>query len=642
MAGYRKDVQGLRAIAVLGVLVFHAKLPLVGGYWGVDVFFVVSGFVIGLSLFKQLLQRTFKLRIFYRKRFFRLAPSLGLMVAIVSFLSVFLVSPFGISELTGKTGIGSGLLIANIVIARNSQGYFTPSAELNPLLHVWSLSIEEQFYLLIPIILLIIVSIINLLRAKSYTTSIITISTFIVTLTLSSLAFSLFASHPNSWAVSNFFSPIARTWEFGLGMLTALYAISSDRRYSRTTSLVIGLLGIIMIISSFVLINEEFAFPSIWSFLPTFGAVFVILSGTNQNTLLQKILSSKTFNWVGDRSYSFYLWHWPFVIFALALFPFENSVFVSTMGVIISLPLSLLAYKLVELKFKQYSFKTNFKQKVFVALVALLPIVFGGTLLFGSDHGYGVQKIITTQKELSEWHLGNNNGCVWLTDATQIPQACQFNLSSEGKPIYLLGNSQADHFSEGMLIASELLSRPFITSTTNVCPFSPASMIGEGYECEKWNTETIEFLSKTKNGTVIVSNSTGWWNEFGVERYKSDMEELAKTLLGFGHEVTFVTQVPLLSESLEPQKCPTIYYLINSCDLGPSKQIISEEFRAKLFELKSEMLEVNILDTWKFFCSSEGCNSHKDGKYLLRDTNHLTVKTSKDMSFFFRFADFPN
>lgn len=155
-AAKRLDIQGLRAVAVVAVILFHAKLPISGGYFGVDVFFVISGFVISLNyLAEPYLSRGFLMG-FYKRRFFRLFPALAFMICVVLAASVFFISPFGLTDLTGQTALGATFAISNFVILRTSNGYFAHSSEMNPLLHTWSLSVEEQFYLVVPLVLALV------------------------------------------------------------------------------------------------------------------------------------------------------------------------------------------------------------------------------------------------------------------------------------------------------------------------------------------------------------------------------------------------------------------------------------------------------------------------------------------------------
>src|SRR5215218_6373830 len=222
----RADVQGLRAAAVLLVIGFHAGLPLSAGFAGVDIFFVISGFVITALILRHLNAGRFSLAEFYVRRVKRLLPALILMLVVVLALSFLLESPLGPQQTTAKTGVGAMLLVANVVILRTSGDYFDAAATTNPLLHVWSLSVEEQFYLGFSVLLLLAWTVGRRSPARIRATA-----SAVAALTAASLAFAIicsyadgplsFVSDPTSLA---FYSSPTRAWEFGVGALVALWA----------------------------------------------------------------------------------------------------------------------------------------------------------------------------------------------------------------------------------------------------------------------------------------------------------------------------------------------------------------------------------------------------------------------------------
>ena len=214
---FQGEIQGLRAIAVLSVVAYHMGLPLSSGYLGVDYFFVISGFVISGVLINEL-KATNRINLwnFYKRRFFRLVPALAAMVFITSILSFFLISPLGMQQNAAKTGIGSLLLSANKVISELSQRYFDLPAQTNPFLHTWSLSVEEQFYVVFPILLLLLSLILKGKNRKlGYTVIIGSIFTFSLLFFHFNQDFILFTK--NTW-LQGFYSPIGRIWEFLLGV----------------------------------------------------------------------------------------------------------------------------------------------------------------------------------------------------------------------------------------------------------------------------------------------------------------------------------------------------------------------------------------------------------------------------------------
>lgn len=316
--GWRPDIQGLRAVAVLMVVAFHAGLPVPGGFSGVDVFFVISGFVIaGVFLRSHAERGRIRLGSFYRRRFRRLTPALALLVTAVVILSGLLQSPFGEQTTTARTGIGAMLLAANVVIGR-STGYFDVAAERNPLLNTWSLSVEEQFYLLLPILLAL--AYVLMKRWLGPLTIAWCVTSFV---TVASLLLAIFGptSQPLSSLASipSFFSPLTRAWEFGVGVLVAL-ALSNRRGPTKARGL-LATMGLALLGVAAFALSESTPFPGPWTLVPVIGTALLIVSGTEngRGSRISRVLASPSFSYVGDRSYSIYLWHWPIIVFAAGI-----------------------------------------------------------------------------------------------------------------------------------------------------------------------------------------------------------------------------------------------------------------------------------------------------------------------------------
>ena len=256
----RPDIQGLRAIAVLMVVAFHAGLPVPGGFVGVDVFFVISGFVIAATLQREWDQsHGIRFARFYMRRLKRLTPALALMVTVTMLLTAVVISPLGAQQNAAKTAIGAMFIASNIVIANTTGGYFSLAAETNPLLNVWSLSVEEQFYLGFPFLLALGWAIVRRRRGLSAVPLILVGSIVLVSFLLAlvdegGLAF------PGSKDALGFYSPLPRAWEFAAGAFIAL-AISGRRGLGPRTAAVSGTLGLAGLSASVLLISESDAVP---------------------------------------------------------------------------------------------------------------------------------------------------------------------------------------------------------------------------------------------------------------------------------------------------------------------------------------------------------------------------------------------
>ncbi len=348
----RSDIQGLRAIAVLLVIAFHAQLPLPGGFVGVDVFFVISGFVItGMLMREWGAYGRVRLGHFYFRRFLRLTPALALTVTVVALASIVIQSPFGAQQATARTGIGAMLLSANYVIGHAAGDYFAADAATNPLLNTWSLSVEEQFYLAFPALLLLGWILARRhgggLRAPLLIVGAIAVSSFTLSLAWSfgsSLMTQItgYFGGPESFA---FYSSLTRAWEFAVGALLALLLtrLAPLRRGARRA---VGLVGAAAVVAAAVLVRDSAPFPGLAAVLPVTGTLLLILAGSHGTEGVSRLLSTRPLVFIGDLSYSWYLWHWPLIVFAALLFPNQPLVLV-TAAAASFLP-ALLSYRLVE------------------------------------------------------------------------------------------------------------------------------------------------------------------------------------------------------------------------------------------------------------------------------------------------------
>ena len=276
--GYRADIQGLRAVAVLVVIAFHAGLPLPGGFTGVDVFFVISGYVITDMLTREW-DRTGSVSLtrFYLRRAKRLTPALALVVGVTVVASSLLLSPFDQQQLTAQTGLGALALVANFVIALQTGDYFGPAADTNALLHTWSLSVEEQFYLFFPATLLLAWRAGRRLGRPQVTALLV-----VCAIGLASLLMVRGASiglPVDTW-LDLYYSPLTRAWEFAAGAALSLVATYLPRR--GWLAFISGVAGLLMVAASMVLIDESTPFPGKWTLLPVLGVVLSIAAGTMQ------------------------------------------------------------------------------------------------------------------------------------------------------------------------------------------------------------------------------------------------------------------------------------------------------------------------------------------------------------------------
>ena len=390
--GRRRDIQGMRAVAVLLVVLFHAGLPLPGGFVGVDVFFVISGFVITAMLMREW-SRHGRIRFahFYLRRFLRLTPALALVVTVVALASVLLQNPFGAQQTTARTGLGAMLLSANYVIGHAAGDYFADAAATNPLLHTWSLSVEEQFYLLFPALLALgwLLAARGRRRAPGTIVVAIAVGSFALSVAWSfgsaaAEALTTFFGGPESFA---FYSSLTRAWEFAAGAVLAL-GLARIPLPRPSTARVTGLAGAGLLVASAVLITDAQPFPGLVALVPVTGTVLLILAGTHHTTVVSSVLSTRPMVYVGDISYSWYLWHWPLIVFTALLFPNRPLLLVAAAAVSV-LP-AVASYRWLEQPLRRYRPRTRPRAGALIAATLAVPLAACLVLLAGANAGWGL------------------------------------------------------------------------------------------------------------------------------------------------------------------------------------------------------------------------------------------------------------
>ncbi|UZR28732.1 acyltransferase family protein [Methylococcus mesophilus] len=334
----RTDIDGLRAIAVISVLFYHSGVPAFsGGYVGVDVFFVISGFLITRIIDTEIREKRFSLSIFYERRIRRIAPALFCMTLcslLVGFAELFHLE----FEFLGKSAIASSLFYSNIFM-RRTVGYFMPSAETMPLMHTWSLAVEEQYYILFPIVFM--ATAVWFAHRKFVFLSIIF---------LTSLAASAFAIGISRHAV--FYLTPFRIWELLTGSLLAVGCIHPLPQRRALEAL--ALIGIALILGPVFLYDHRTTFPGLAALPPCLGTALLIYAGGRGSTIVNRLLSARVLVFVGLISYSLYLWHWPVIVFVRrVLGPVESSWMRSALAIIFSFLFAMLSWRYVEQPFRR-------------------------------------------------------------------------------------------------------------------------------------------------------------------------------------------------------------------------------------------------------------------------------------------------
>ena len=365
---YRKEIDGLRALAVLSVIFFHGGLKwFSGGYIGVDIFFVISGYLITSIILREKEAGNFSIAAFYERRARRILPALFFIILICIPFAWFWLLPHELKDF-GKSIAAVAIFASNILFWRETD-YFATDAELIPLLHTWSLAVEEQFYLIFPLFMSLFWAL-----GKRWLIGIICLITFL-SLALTEWSWRHFAE-------ANFFLIPTRAWELMIGALVAFH-LNKNQQPSSIFRHLGSILGIGLILFSIILLDKTLPFPSLYALAPTIGTALILIF-TTTDTLVYKLLSQKVFIGIGLISYSAYLWHQPIFVFARISGMAEPNLWIITLLSMFTLLLAYFSWRFIELPFRN---KQRFSRKqIFSAsLIASLTLIGIGTALIVSD-----------------------------------------------------------------------------------------------------------------------------------------------------------------------------------------------------------------------------------------------------------------
>lgn len=497
---YRKDIDGLRALAVLAVLLFHTNLAFTGGFVGVDVFYVISGYLIVGLIEADLSAGSFSFRRFYERRIRRLYPALFLVLAVTSVWVVWRMLWVDLQDYARS-------LLSVIVYLSNLQfysetGYFTEEATIKPLLHTWSLAVEEQFYLIVPLLMVL---------AHRWLPRWGRIGLWGLVVALS---FALCLVMIGRDKAATFYLLPTRAWEIGLGGLIALTGTAWVKR-SRPLAEVLGLGGLSAILYSMMNFNGNIPFPDARAALPVLGAAAVIAGASLPQTLAARLLSTWPAVFIGRISYPLYLWHWPLIVMVVYGRYAPLSRTEALMVLAGSLILSVLTWWFVERPIRGRRWLPQARPLFATAAAASVMVAgFAGVLLiakgFPGRHDPALVALVESKKLLDKesWNHDQRQCHLMIARRLADGSACIRGASGVAPTFALVGDSHADAASPGVFAAAERLgisgwqlTMPGLLLTPGRRPISVARAGGQ--------QEVLEFLTANPEIRIIILN--GWW-----------------------------------------------------------------------------------------------------------------------------------
>ena len=510
---YRSDIDGLRAVAVLSVVAYHAFPELLpGGFVGVDIFFVISGFLISSIILKSLKENTFSFRLFYERRIKRIFPALLLVLIFCLALGWLVLLPNEYGALGEHVAAGAGF-IANVLLWTES-GYFDKASELKPLLHLWSLGIEEQFYIIWPLLL----ATVSKKRINPfYLLFFLFVASFVINLYLT-------CNSP----VAAFYSPVTRFWELMLGSILACCNLTDKSNGVDSKSdfhSFLSFFGILLIVLSVVLFKDDVQFPGWRAMLPVVGAGLLIQAGPG-SFFNRVVLSRRAFVTVGLISYPLYLWHWPLLSFARIIHSEIPPTWVRLAIVILSLLLAYLTYRFIE-KPIRFAFSTKrTAPALFLAMVIVGVAGFYCFIMNGMPQRFSadIQSYATYKYDPA---TDTRRGACWLdvaADAQGYSADC-VDPPEKGKTFILVwGDSHAARFYTGLkaLGGDDFRLAQF---ARNACP----PVLNYGYNnCNKSNIYVFGKIKELRPTIVILH--AHWIGYLKLDHNDTVMRSLVPTI----------------------------------------------------------------------------------------------------------------
>lgn len=600
---WRKDITGLRALAVVPVLIFHAFPNLLpGGFYGVDIFFVISGYLISGIIFRGLVSDSFSFFDFYIKRVKRIVPNLLAVLFFVLIVGWYIAIASEFSWIAANVS-HSALFYQNFTLMKEGD-YFGVSSQNNPLLHIWSLSIEEQFYIIFPFFCFLIWKI-----GKKST---FCLGVFVVGLTILSFLLCLTISDQ----VVRFYLPFSRFWELGVGICVAYIEIFSGvtaRRYGEGLLNGLSVFGFGLILLAFFLPSSLYSSPpGFFSLIPVVGSALLILS--NANSLINRsILSWSWVTFIGLISYSLYLWHWPLLAYVRIFFS-EPSDFQLLFALLCSLPISILVYKLIENPFRRLH---NNKWCLICLILLLLGSYLSGKII-RKEAGFPDRNIAIAMSFKDDWSYPKGlmkspySDDLLVTNNNAIPR------------IVFVGDSHVEQYHSRIVDQAESRGLTVGFVTQGGCVTS-IGVDARNKQCRNSTRALKPILNNKDIRVLVIGQKWGGYSSnlmtAGVSAYADLVEEFIR--IDSSRKVYIILDNPWtesgafdIEKYLESRFNVKEKMLINNYDVVlPEDDDWDNGNKYVLSKFDSKVIYI---ETASFICPSEKCNLKN-----FKDNNHL-------------------
>jgi peptidoglycan/LPS O-acetylase OafA/YrhL len=683
---FRKDIEGLRAVAILAVVLYHAHVGVFsGGYVGVDVFFVISGYLITDHLFREVSERgTVSFSGFYSRRIRRLLPASFLVLAVTALATAALLPPLT-ARANLKDGVACALYVGNYRFALLQTNYLTASAAPSPFQQYWSLGVEEQFYLLWPAVL---VGATMVWRARRARASRGAATAVLAVIAVTSFAFSVWLTNASQpWA---FFSLPTRAWELAVGGLVALGAPAIGRWRGRFA---LGWLGLVAVAWSILAFTPSTPFPGTSALVPVLGAAAIIAAGCGPRvrTGAARVLSTSPMQAIGRVSYSWYLWHWPMLILAPAVVGHTLSLPQNLAVATLSLLVAVATFVMLERPVRSSRWFTSDNRRGLrlgaglsgAAIAACVLAAFSLPSLAGTGHApvasaavraatksaavataasksgsaaanleleQEVRQTLAINQQVAR-SLGENevpanlepslpdadadeppvfvDGCLdSYTDASLQP--CVFGDAYSPTTVVLFGDSHAAMWFPALDAAADKFGWRLITWTKATCPPFPLPIIspvlGRTFtECDEWQQNVLDQIQAIHPALVVLGVARHYTSIYGFTPYSpvwlSGMGKEVTAIRSTGAQVMVIGPVP--KPPFDVPGCLSAHLTTASaCTVPTAVGLNSNGIAAEQAVVTAN--GGTYLDTRSWFCTATTCATMVDNLTVYRDDNHIT------------------
>ncbi|MGB3725281.1 MAG: acyltransferase family protein [Glaciecola sp.] len=639
---YRADIDGLRALAILPVLLFHADIPgFSGGFIGVDIFFVISGFLISSIIKREVENASFSYLEFWGRRARRILPASFVMVIATLIAAWFILLPADYKDL-GKSAVYNAWFGANIFFAKN-VGYFAGPSDLMPLLHTWSLSVEEQFYLFFPAVYLFIHKYLPAFRLQA-----------LIVLAFISLGISqyLLYSSPSD----AFYLLHSRAWELLIGAILAHLCASDAVRFSSKNTLItnavsaVGLLGIIVPV---FLYNEHTPFPASGAIIPVIATAMIIWANTQTVTFVSRLLSTKVLVFIGLLSYSLYLWHWPVMSLTRHITGGEFTASIQVITISLSVILGYLSWKFVETPFRVKRIFTVRKHLLNASLVCLIAMLAAGAVVSKNDGFVHRLPDDALKFALAVNYSKQQRACAHIDDDKLASgDLCRLGDNNANPTILHFGDSHAEALYPAFETAFTNSSKGVLHASSSGCIPLLGAELYKNEECASFNAAMVKLATAGTIKHVVLSSAWSSYiygsmdgdtramliNQTGALKNADTAKAVFEERLIALHQMLVANNVQLWLTLPVPEQKINIPHVLTKLSMQNKPMdavgIAFSEYheRSEFVRSRFEALAskgVKLINPIPYLCDETRCYGAKDDFSLYKDDDHLSIDAAQ-------------